>query len=224
MFDSPPKIKLSISTSPVPYREALSIMEEKVQNIIDKKSNGELWFLEHPSIIVGGSSADPQDIFDNNPLPVEHVSRGGKYTYHGPGQRICYCMLPLSYFKNDIRRFVTEIQEWIRTTVTELGLSCANSPHIGVWINKKDDTLEKLASIGFKVRKNVSFFGFSINLNPEIKHFQFFVSCGIKEAIQTSFWNEGIKLSMKDLDSMLVKTFQERFKLEVEYEECAKSF
>ncbi len=216
MLDCAPKLKVTISVGETPYREALAVMDSKVQDVVEGRSKGELWFLEHPAMIVGGASSESQDVFKDNPLPVELTSRGGKYTYHGPGQRVCYCILPLSYFNNDIRLFVTELQAWISETVSDMGLVCVENPNIGVWVKQKNDKIAKIASIGLKVRKNVSFFGFSINLNPEIKHFQFFVSCGIKEAIQTSFWNEGVKISMKTLDESLIKTFKKRFNFDLE--------
>jgi lipoyl(octanoyl) transferase len=214
-----PQIKVLRSTHLITYDDAMKRMDNLLASVEAKENEGFLWLLEHPPLITSGFRSKKDDLCIDNPLPIFNTSRGGEYTYHGPGQRVCYCILPLHFFRNDIRFFVRELEEWVLAACKKIGAECyLEQGRVGIWVKHelKSNVLKKIASIGLKIKKGISFHGISLNVNPNLKHFEYFVSCGIRKAKATSLWAEGFELSMDQVDQILISEFANRFGLEIE--------
>lgn len=184
------------------YQDAVLEMEQTVDEIINHGTTEQLWLLEHDSVYTAGSSAKPKDLLD--PLfPVVQSARGGQYTYHGPGQLIGYIMIHLH--KKDIRHFLTRLSENIILALKEFGIESYFDPdHIGVWI-KTNQGPKKIAAIGIRLKKWVTFHGFSLNICPNLDHFKGIVPCGIKDYGVTSLHDLGILASRHDVESAFLK-------------------
>ncbi len=205
---------------PVPYETALAAMEARVAAIAAGTAPEAVWLLEHPPLYTAGASARPEDLTDPQRFPVHQVRRGGQYTYHGPGQRVVYTMLDLNTRGRDVRQFVCALENWGIATLAEFGVRGERrAGRVGVWVVRPDrppnpdgtPAEDKIAAIGVKLRKWVSFHGLSINLDPDLNHFSGIVPCGIRGHGVTSLVDLGLPVSMADLDAALARTFPRHF-------------
>ncbi|MFC7703951.1 lipoyl(octanoyl) transferase LipB [Plastorhodobacter daqingensis] len=204
----------------VPYETALAAMEERVAAISAGTAPEAVWLLEHPPIYTAGTSADPADLTDPDRFPVHSAGRGGQYTYHGPGQRIAYVMLDLNARGRDVRRFVCALEGWVIDTLAEFNVKGERREgRVGVWVERPDHPPaadgslreDKIAAIGIKLRRWVSFHGIAINHDPDLSHFDGIVPCGIRDRGVTSLVDLGLPVSMADLDLALRRAFDRRF-------------
>jgi lipoyl(octanoyl) transferase len=205
---------------PVPYETALAAMEARVAAIAAGSAPEAVWLLEHPPLYTAGASARAEDLTDPHRFPVHQVRRGGQYTYHGPGQRVVYTMLDLNTRGRDVRQFVCALEGWVIATLAEFGVRGERrAGRVGVWVVRPDrppnpdgtPAEDKIAAIGVKLRKWVSFHGLSINLDPDLDHFSGIVPCGIRGHGVTSLVDLGLPVSMADLDAALARTFPRHF-------------
>jgi lipoyl(octanoyl) transferase len=188
------------------YAGAIARMESEVIAIAAGASEL-LWLVEHPPIYTAGTSAKPADLVDYTRFPVFETGRGGQYTYHGPGQRVAYVMMDLKKRGNDVRAFVAGLEDVIISTLAEFGVSGERrEDRVGVWV-RRGAREDKIAAIGIRVRKSISFHGLSINLNPTLEHFSGIVPCGVTEHGVTSFADLGLSATMTELDAVLHKAF-----------------
>ena len=206
------------SEGPVPYPDAVHVMERRVAAIRSAHAAEAVWLLEHPPLYTAGTSADPAELVDADRFPVYDTGRGGRYTYHGPGQRVGYVMLDLSKRRQDVRAFVRDLEEWIIRTLAEFGVTGERREgRIGIWVVRDQNREDKIAAIGVRVRRWVTFHGISLNVSPELDHFSGIIPCGIApNGIEnfgvTSLRNLGIDAGMQDVDDALQRTFKNVFK------------
>lgn len=194
------------------YTEALAWQEARVEAIRQGQAEECLWLLEHPPLYTAGTSAKPQDLLWPDRFPVYDVGRGGQYTYHGPGQRVVYVMLDLKRRGGDVRRFVHQLESWVVAALAEFNVHAVVRPgRVGVWVPRPDRGSEdKIAALGIRLRGGVSFHGLSINIDPELSHFQGIVPCGITDQPGlklgvTSLVDLGLPVSMTDFDLALAE-------------------
>lgn len=208
------------SDSLVPYEHALAEMEARVAQIAAGEADELIWLLEHPPLYTAGTSAKPADLTDPERFPVYEARRGGEYTYHGPGQRIAYVMLDVGKRGRDVRKFVNQMEEWVIATLAEFNVRGERREgRVGVWVVRNDKPLnvdgtpreDKVAAIGIRLRKWVSFHGLSINVEPDLSHFDGIVPCGIREHGVTSLVDLGLPVTTQDLDATLERTFAQVF-------------
>ena len=200
-----------VSCHPVDYTCAVSWMESRVASIANSDSDEVVWLLEHPPIYTAGSRSTPREASDNLPLPLFQTGRGGRVTYHGPGQRIIYLMLDLNRRGRDVRRFVKQSETWIIESLACLGVSAFRyPPHTGVWVNVAGQE-QKIAAIGFRIRRWVSFHGISVNVNPDLKHYKHIDPCGIEGKGVSSLAQCAPAISMAELDATLRNQFEACF-------------
>ena len=205
-----------ISEAPVPYPDALAFMEARAAAIRDDGARECIWFLEHPPLYTGGTSAQREDLTDPERFEVFKTGRGGEYTYHGPGQRVVYVMLDLKARTPDVRRYVRDLEEWVIRTLAEFSVRGERREgRPGVWVRRTDLNTptreDKIAALGVRVRRWVTLHGFSINLEPELTHYNGIVPCGISEHGVTSLADLGIIASMDELDMAIAATFAKAF-------------
>ena len=212
------EIEWMISEEVVPYQYAVDFMENRVAQIHDGSAKQLVWLLEHPPIYTLGTSASEHDVIGNNDIEVIKSGRGGQVTYHGPGQRVIYLMLDLRKHGQDVRKFVCNVEKWIIATLEQLGIKGAiRDGRVGVWVDKPllDGSIreEKIAAIGLRIRKWVSFHGASINLNPDLSHFGGIIPCGLSpdEFGVTSIKSINPSINMPDLDHALKENFSKIF-------------
>jgi lipoyl(octanoyl) transferase len=207
--------ELIFSDKPVAYPDAVAFMEQRVADIIAGTASECLWFLEHPPLYTAGTSANPADLLHSDRFPVYQSKRGGEYTYHGPGQRVVYLMLDLRQRGRDVRRFVQQAEAWIIQTLEDFNIQAHITPgRVGVWVprpDKGDGREDKIAAIGLRMRRWVSFHGISINVEPELEHFGGIVPCGIHDQSVTSMVDLGYSVSMTELDKALLENFEAAF-------------
>jgi lipoyl(octanoyl) transferase len=204
------------STDPVAYPEAVKMMEDRVAAIHAGEKPEAVWLLEHPPLYTAGTSAAPAELVDPERFPVYATGRGGRYTYHGPGQRVGYVMLDLSKRKNDIRAFVRDLEEWIIQTLAVLGVTGERRDgRVGIWVVRKDGREDKIAAIGVRVRRWITFHGIALNVAPDLDHFSGIVPCGIDGFGVTSLRDLGIDAAMEEVDQILEKVFHEVFETEL---------
>lgn len=198
-----------------PYAETLAAMEARVADIALGAADEAIWLLEHPPLYTAGTSSDVADLVDPNRFPVHVAGRGGQYTYHGPGQRVVYVMLDLNKRGRDVRKFVCALENWVIATLAEFNVKGERrAGRVGVWVVRADrmtatgaNAEDKIAAIGVKLRRWVSFHGISINVEPDLSHFAGIVPCGIKDHGVTSLVDLGLPVTLQDLDAALLKTF-----------------
>ncbi len=187
-----------------PYDEAIEFMEQRVVDIHGGKASELIWFLEHPPLYTAGTSAESTDLVSPDRFPVYETGRGGQYTYHGPGQRVVYVMLDLSKRGRDVRKYVFRLEQWIIDTLAEFNITAERREgRIGVWVTRDDGREEKIAAIGVRVRKWISFHGICINVEPNLEHYSGIVPCGIAEHGVTSLTDLGLAITMQDVDAVL---------------------
>ena len=195
------------SDGPVPYQEALAFMNERAAAIRAGAARECVWLLEHPPLFTAGTSADPAELFNPLGFPVFEAGRGGRYTYHGPGQRVGYVMLDLDRRGRDVRRLVHSLEGWIIATLADLGVSAHRTEgRIGIWVGDGPEEA-KIAALGIRVKRWVTLHGFSINVAPALSHFGGIVPCGIAELGVTSLEKLGKEIGMGCVDDALKRNF-----------------
>ncbi len=203
-----------ISSTPVAYQDALDAMAGRVEAIGQGQAAETIWLLEHPPLYTAGTSTRMEEYLGGNDLPVHRTGRGGRLTYHGPGQRVVYVMLDLGQRDRDLRRFITDLEAWIIATLATFGIKGEVRPgRVGIWV--MDETVEagecKIAAVGLRIRKWISFHGLAINVAPDLSHFRHIIPCGLSEFGVTSLHALGVGISMDELDAALQTTFMARF-------------
>ncbi|WP_050523499.1 lipoyl(octanoyl) transferase LipB [Pseudorhodobacter wandonensis] len=202
-----------------PYAETLAAMEARVAGIAAGTAPEAVWLLEHPPLYTAGTSAKAEDLVQPDRFAVHVAGRGGQYTYHGPGQRVAYVMLDLNKRGRDVRKFVCALENWVIKTLAEFNVKGERRQgRVGVWVVRPDrkgpdgqPAEDKIAAIGVKLRKWVSFHGISINVEPDLGHFSGIVPCGISDHGVTSLVDLGLPVTMDDLDVALRQQFEAVF-------------
>ncbi|MGI1662784.1 lipoyl(octanoyl) transferase LipB [Palleronia sp. KMU-117] len=199
-----------------PYPQAVAEMEARAEAIRAGTADEAIWLVEHPPLYTAGTSARPEDLTDPGRFPVFASKRGGQYTYHGPGQRVAYVMLDVGARGRDVRRFVHQIEDWVIATLAEFNVRGERREgRVGVWVVRPDQPPnadgspreDKIAAIGIRLRRWVSFHGLSINVEPDLTHFDGIVPCGIRDHGVTSLVDLGLPVTMADVDVALKRTF-----------------
>lgn len=213
----PDGIEWRISDTLVPYPDALTFMEQRVADIRAGTAPECVWLLEHPPLYTAGTSAEDDELLDGGRFPVYLTGRGGRYTYHGPGQRVAYVMLDLKKRGADVRKFVFDLEEWvIRTLMGFNVIGERRDGRVGIWVRRGAPSNpatreDKIAAIGVRIRHWVTFHGISINVEPDLEHFSGIVPCGIDEHGVTSLWDLGVTATLPDVDNQLRQSFQDVF-------------
>jgi lipoyl(octanoyl) transferase len=212
------KLDWRISDGPVPYEEALAVMDARVADIHAGRDRELVWLLEHPPLYTAGTSSKAHDLLQPSRFPVHVAGRGGQYTYHGPGQRVVYVMLDLRRRGQDVRSFVAALEEWTIRSLARFSVTAERREgRVGVWVTRPDKPPlpngrpreDKIAAIGVRIRHWVSFHGLSINVEPDLSHYRGIVPCGIADHGVTSLVDLGLPVSLADLDAALAETFDE---------------
>ena len=211
--DTPfPYVAWQVSDTPVDYAQAVAGMENRVAEIRAGTAPETVWLLEHPPIYTAGTSARPDDLRESHKFPVIRTGRGGQYTYHGPGQRVCYVMLDLRRRGADLRAFVCDLERWLIETLNRFNLRGERRDgRVGVWIDRGHGREDKIAAVGVRVRRWVSYHGISLNVEPDLAHYDGIVPCGIRDHGVTSLVDLGIPVTMADVDIELRTTFEQVF-------------
>ena len=207
-------------TGLAPYAETLAAMEQRVAAIAAGTAPEAVWLLEHPPLYTAGTSSRVEDLTDPTRFPVYVAGRGGQYTYHGPGQRVAYVMLDLNQRGRDVRQFVCALEAWVIGTLARFNVKGERrAGRVGVWVTRPDKAPnpdgslreDKIAAIGVKLLRWVSFHGISINVEPDLSHFSGIVPCGIRDHGVTSLVDLGLPVTMADLDAALLAEFSRHF-------------
>ncbi|WP_299771926.1 lipoyl(octanoyl) transferase LipB [uncultured Tateyamaria sp.] len=202
------------------FREAEAWMEARATAIATGEAEECIWLVEHPPLYTAGTSAKPDDLTDPDRFPVFETRRGGQYTYHGPGQRVAYTLLNVGQRGHDVRAFVQDLEEWVIATLDTFNVKGEiREGRVGVWVTRPEKPLrpdggpaeDKIAAIGIRLRKWVSFHGLSINVEPNLSHFDGIVPCGIAEHGVTSLVDLGLPVTMEDVDVALRQSFDSVF-------------
>ena len=206
------------------YPQAVAWMEARAAAIAQGSANEAVWLVEHPPIYTAGTSAKPADLTDPNRFPVFNSKRGGQYTYHGPGQRVAYVLLDVSARGRDVRKFVQQLEAWVIATLEEFNIKGEiREGRVGVWVTRNDKPRtatgqlreDKIAAIGIRLRKWISFHGISLNLDPDLRHFDGIIPCGITDHGVTSLVDLGLPVTMNDLDLALRRRFETIFSAQI---------
>ncbi len=213
-------VEWTISKGLTPYPEALIHMERRVEAILAGKADEQVWLLEHPPMFTAGTSARREDLVAPDMFEVFESRRGGEYTYHGPGQRVAYVMLDLNKRGRDVRAYVSKLEAWVIGTLAQFNLQAGRREgRVGVWVERPERPAlpdgriaeDKIAAIGVRIRRWVSFHGISINVEPDLSHYKGIIPCGINDYGVTSLVDLGLPVSMHDLDQALERSFAETF-------------
>lgn len=210
-----PAVEWLVSDDPVGYEAAVDAMEARVAAIAAGRAPELVWLLEHPPLYTAGTSARPDDLVDAARFPVFPSGRGGQYTYHGPGQRVAYVMLDLSRRGADLRRFVAALETWLIAALARFNVRGERrEDRVGVWVrrpDKGDGAEDKIAAIGIRVRRWVTFHGVSLNVDPDLSHFAGIVPCGVRGGGVTSLVDLGLPVTIHDADVALRAAFEDVF-------------
>lgn len=210
-------VEWRISAGQTPYPVALETMRARAADIANGKAGELIWLVEHPPLYTAGTSAKSSDLLLPEKFPVFEAGRGGQYTYHGPGQRVAYTMLDLTQRGRDIRCLVSGLEQWVIDTLAAYNITGERrQDRIGVWVQRPErgpGAEDKIAAIGVRVSRWVSFHGISLNINPDLNHYEGIVPCGIADQGVTSFEDLGHLVSMAEVDSTLKSTFEHLFGL-----------
>lgn len=215
-----PPVQWRIEDGLTDYVDALRFMEDRAASITDGSASELVWLVEHRPLYTAGTSADPTDLTDPNRFPVHQTGRGGQYTYHGPGQRVAYVMLDLKRRKQDVRAFVAALEAWVIGTLDRFNVHGERrEDRVGVWVRRPQRpgpasgviAEDKIAAIGIRLRKWVSFHGISINVEPDLSHYDGIVPCGVSEHGITSLVDLGLPVTMDNLDIALKAEFETVF-------------
>jgi lipoyl(octanoyl) transferase len=200
-----------VESVPVGYPDAVAAMEARVAAIAAGTAPEAVWLLEHPPLYTAGTSADASDLLNADRFPVYRTGRGGQYTYHGPGQRVAYVMLDLGRRGPDLRKYVRSLEDWIIRSLAVFGVAGERRDGlVGVWVATPAG-YDKIAAIGIRVRRWVSFHGISVNVDPDLDHFSGIVPCGVRGAGVTSLRALGIDASLPEVDAALRRAFEAEF-------------
>lgn len=206
-------IEWKISDQPVPYPAAMTVMEERVSAILDGSAPDMTWLLEHPPLFTAGTSADPAELLQPDRFPVYQTGRGGKHTYHGPGQRVAYVMQDLNDRGRDLRRHIWRLEEWVIRSLAALHVQGERREgRVGIWVMAPDGTEQKIAAIGVRVRRWVTFHGLSLNVEPDLSHFSGIVPCGLGNYGVTSLAVLGKNPGQAQVDAVLRETYPQVFR------------
>ena len=206
-----------ISDESVNYPDSVSFMEQRVAQIRENGAPDSVWLLEHPPLYTAGTSASAEELVSPDRFPVYETGRGGRYTYHGPGQRIAYVMMDLKPRGSDVRAYVHDLEEWVIRTLALFNVKGERREgRVGIWVDRGYDRGEpgredKIAAIGVRVRRWVTYHGISINVEPDLEHFSGIIPCGIAEHGVTSLVDLGITATTSDVDNALMQAFDEVF-------------
>lgn len=215
-----PPVRWRISDQLVPYEEAIATMEEEVAAIADGRADELVWLLEHPPLYTAGTSANVADLIEPDRFPVHATGRGGEYTYHGPGQRVMYVMLDLKRRRQDVRAYVSALEAVVIHTLDKMNVKGERrEDRVGVWVRRPEKPLladgsvteDKIAALGIRLRRWVSFHGLSLNVDPDLTHFSGIVPCGISAYGVTSLVDLGLPVMLPDVDVILREAFEEIF-------------
>jgi lipoyl(octanoyl) transferase len=213
-----PAVEWAVSDAPVPYEAAITVMEARARAIREGEAAELVWFLEHPPLYTSGTSAKPEDLKDAARFPVFDAGRGGQYTYHGPGQRVAYVMLDVAARGRDVRAFVQNLEAWIIAALAAFNVDAGpRDGRVGVWVDRTPAGSplreDKIAAIGVRLKRWVSFHGISLNVEPDLEHFSGITPCGIADPRYgvTSLVDLGIPASMGDVDIALRDAFEAVF-------------
>ncbi|MFT5487951.1 MAG: lipoyl(octanoyl) transferase [Paracoccaceae bacterium] len=210
-------VEWRISDAFIPYPDAVAAMEQRVSGISSADDNELVWLVQHPPLYTAGTSADDEDLLDAHRFPVFRAGRGGEFTYHGPGQRVGYVMLDLNQRGRDVRQFVRDLEQWMIVTLAVFGvIGERRDGRVGIWVDRgrhgglpgKED---KIAAIGVRLRRWVSFHGISLNICPDLSHYDGIVPCGIRQHGVTSLQDLGINATVEDVDVALREAFEKVF-------------
>ena len=194
------------------YQPAVARMEHEAAGIAAGTAPERIWLVEHPPLYTAGTSARPGDLIDAERFPVHRTGRGGQFTYHGPGQRVAYVMVDLGRRGQDVRAFVTGLEQWIIATLAEFGVvGETRRDRVGVWVPRGDGKEDKIAAFGIRVRRWVTFHGIAVNVAPDLAHFSGIVPCGISGHGVTSLADLGVAATMGDVDAALRRCFEPIF-------------
>ncbi|MBT3927488.1 MAG: lipoyl(octanoyl) transferase LipB [Rhodospirillaceae bacterium] len=206
------QIEWKTSSGPVPYEDAVRAMEDRAAEIRAGTGSEMVWFLEHPSLYTAGASAKDSDLLDPGAFPVHKTGRGGQYTYHGPGQRIVYVMLDLETRGPDLHQFVRRLEQWLIDSLAHFGVTGERRHgRVGVWVELGAGREAKIAALGIRVRRWVTFHGVSLNVAPDLSHYDGIIACGVPEHGVTSLEALGVKVSMAVVDAVLKEKFEDQF-------------
>ena len=201
-------IEWRVSDGPVDYAEALAFMDQRAAAIRAGTAPECIWLLEHPPLFTAGTSADPTELFNPLGFPVFEAGRGGRYTYHGPGQRVGYVMLDLERRGKDIRRFVNSLEQWVIDALARFGVNAHRSEgRIGIWVGEGPGEA-KIGALGVRIKRWVTLHGFAINVDPDLSHFSGIVPCGIAEFGVTSLAELGKQMPVTGVDAALRRSFR----------------
>jgi len=206
----------AVSRGPVSYPEAVAAMEARAAAIAEGSAGELVWLLEHPPLYTAGVSAKPADLIDPDRFPVFQSGRGGQFTYHGPGQRVAYVILDLTKRHRDVRAFVAALEAWVIGALDAFNVTGEiRDGRVGVWVERRSPGAppreDKIAAIGVKLRKWVSFHGISLNVEPDLGHFSGIVPCGVTQYGVTSLVDLGLPVTMDEADAALKASFQRVF-------------
>ena len=214
MAESP--VEWSVCTDVVDYPQAVEAMEERVAEIHRGMAAEAVWLLEHPPLYTAGTSADESDLLEPGRFPTYRAGRGGQYTYHGPGQRVAYVMLDLRKRRCDVRAYVRDLERWLIMTLSGLGVvGGRREGRVGIWIEHEDGQEDKIAAIGVRIRRWVTYHGISLNVSPDLSHFSGIVPCGVQGHGVTSLERLGADARMTATDSQLRNAFESVFAMPV---------
>jgi len=200
------QIEWRIGNKYVPYPDAIAEMEERNSAVQSGTEDELIWLLEHPPLYTAGTSSDPAELLSAQ-FPVFETGRGGRHTYHGPGQRVGYIILDLKRRSADVRGFVHALENWVIAALGEFGVAArAVEGRVGIWCDTPAGQEAKIGAIGIRIRRWVTMHGFSVNIDPDLSHFSGIVPCGISEYPVTSLKELGIKANLADFDAALRKT------------------
>jgi len=206
------EIEWLLSSHPVPYPQAVAAMETRVKAMIDGQAQELIWLLEHPPLYTAGTSARAEELLPSASFPVYHSGRGGRYTYHGPGQRVVYVMLDVRARGGDVHGFVHALEEWILRALSRLGVAgVRRAGRVGIWILREDGREEKIAAIGLRLRRWISFHGIAINVTPNLDHFSGIMPCGLAGWGVTSLAALGCSATLAHVDQALRDSFADVF-------------
>ncbi len=211
------QIEIKISNNEINYSEALTFMENRVNEIRDNQSPDLLWFLSHNHIFTQGTSAKKNEILNSEIIDVIKTNRGGKTTYHGPGQRIVYLMLNLNNKKKDIRKFISVVEDSLITFLKKYNVEAKSfKDRVGIWVTKNNnitlDKEKKIGAIGLRVKKWITYHGMSFNIDPDLNYYDYIHSCGLKEYENTSMEDLGISLDQSEFDEYFKIIFINKLK------------
>jgi lipoyl(octanoyl) transferase len=205
----------AISDAPVAFPDAVAVMEARAAAIAAGDAPELVWLLEHPPLYTAGTSSQPEDLLEPDRFPVYRTGRGGRFTYHGPGQRVAYVMLDVRRRGGDVRAFVAALEDWIIAALDRFNVRGeTRTDRVGVWVRRPEKgpgVEDKIAAIGIRVRKWVSFHGVCLNVEPDLSHFSGIVPCGVRQHGVTSIADLGLIVRMEEVDMALASAFTSRF-------------